>query len=276
MGGNAFDKTIPIDKELIPKVIKSLTTRMHLGELNYKTLGSTGKKEVSGDIDLALSDKEWDYMGLAHNVLDAVGRDNIKLNPPLKQIYTRVPIPNTKGRKFCQVDLMLGDPELLSFTHWSPYPGTSKYSGSHRTEYIKAVAKALSNVAYRNGKIVARVGYTLFHDKGLEFSARWCPPRKDGQGYTVTMEKVKPEFLDQFREEFKELNYQGEALITDPTLICRELFGRDYFPNMVNSYEQVAHAIKSNLALLSMADLIWELYVTRLDELGLPHPRRYV
>jgi hypothetical protein len=191
------------------------------------------------------------------------------------QIYTRVPISGIK-HKFCQVDFMIGDPDLLSFTHWAPEAGTSQYSGSHRTEYLKAIAKAQSVTASRNGRIVARVGYTLFHERGLVYNARWCPPRKDGKGFTATMEDVKPEDIREFNKEFPELLFMKSTVVTDPFQICKDILGFGVTPEKVNSYESTAAVVSANPSLSSKADLIWELYVRRLDELHLPRPTRLI
>ena len=273
MGGNAFAKTQPIPIDRIPGTLKIVTKR--IGSFKYKTLGSTGKKPLSGDIDLAVPSDDWTMESLSRVLIQAMGADNVKVQNQFHQIYTRVPISGIK-HKFCQVDFMIGNMDLLSFTHWAPESGTSQYSGSHRTEYLKAIAKAQSITASRNGRIVARVGYTLFHDRGLVYNARWCPPRKDGMGFTATMEDVQPQHIQEFNKEFPELLFMRSTVVTDPCQICQDLLGFGVSPSRVNSYESTAAVIKSNPSLLSKADLIWELYVRRLDELHLHRPERIV
>lgn len=273
MGGNAFAKTQPVPIDRIPGTIKIVTKR--IGEFKYKTLGSTGKKPLSGDIDLAVPSSDWTMESLSKVLIQAMGEDNVKVQNQFNQIYTRVPISGIK-HKFCQVDFMIGNVDLLSFTHWAPEAGTSSYSGSHRTEYLKAIAKAQSITASRNGRVVARVGYTLFHDRGLVYNARWCPPRKDGTGFTATMEDVKTDDIQEFNKAFPELLFMKSKVTTDPIQICSEILGFGVTPEKVNSYESAAVVVSSNPSLLSKADLIWELYVRRLDELHLPRPERIV
>lgn len=273
MGGNAFKKTQPIPIDRIPGTLKIVTKR--IGEFAYKTIGSTGKKAFSGDIDLAVDSKEWTLDSLARVLLVCMGSDNVKVQHQFNQIYTRVPISGIK-HKFCQVDFMIGNLELLCFTHWAPDPHTSKYSGSHRTEYLKAIAKAHSITAIRNDRVVARVGYTLFHDRGLVFNARWCPPRKDGNGFTMTMEDVNHASLREFNKEFPELLFLAPETITDPSVICEKIFGFGAIPSSVNSYESASDVVRSNPILFEKANLIWELYVRRLDEIHLPIPERLV
>jgi hypothetical protein len=273
MGGNAFSKTqsVPIDR--IPGTLKIVTKR--IGEFKYKTLGSTGKKPLSGDIDIAVPSADWTIDSLSAVLVKAMGEENVKVQSQFNQIYTRVPISGIK-HKFCQVDFMIGDPVLLSFTHWAPETNTSLYSGSHRTEYLKAIAKAQSITASRNGRIVARVGYTLFHDRGLVYNARWCPPRKDGKGFTSTMEDVRTDNIREFNNEFPELLFMKSEITTDPEQICCDILGFGVNPTSVNSYESTAAVVRANPSLSSRANLIWELYVRRLDELRLPRPVRII
>jgi hypothetical protein len=60
-GGNVFDDTDSIKKEYIPNTLKSFNKEVNKYFPNilngYKTLGSVGKKDLSGDIDLAISSK---------------------------------------------------------------------------------------------------------------------------------------------------------------------------------------------------------------------------
>lgn len=273
MGGNAFKKTQPIPIDRIPGTLRIVKKR--IGEFQYKTLGSTGKKPLSGDIDLAVSSKDWTLESLSRILVLTLGSENVKVQSQFNQIYTRVPISGIK-HKFCQVDFMIGDPELLAFTHWAPEAKTSKYTGSHRTEYLKAIAKAQSVTASRNGKVVARVGYTLFHERGLIYNARWCPPRKDGFGFTATMEEVTASNIRAFNQEFPELLFMASQTITDPVQICNAILGFGVKPISVNSYESAAEVVRSNPSLFEKADLIWELYVRRIDELHLPRPERIV
>lgn len=273
MGGNAFPNTKPISSELIPSVVRSIKRKLTL-PVNFTFLGSTGKKPLCGDIDLAVSTDEYSFEQFSQILNSAFGNDNIKPQPQFNHVYTRVTIPNTKGRKFCQVDFMIGDAKLLAFTNWAPHPSSSNYQGSHRTQLIKATAKALSTVARRNNKIVARVGYTLNSDSGLHYGARWCPPRKDGKGFTTTMVKVTAETSAAFSQAFPELLYLGDKTWTDPDAICEQLFGCGATANRVNSFEDVVQLIKSNPSLLAKFNLIWGLYCQQLTEMNIPIPEK--
>jgi len=289
MGGKAFDDTKPVARDRIIPIIEWYLKA--LGGFRFTTLGSTGKKDMSGDIDLAVQSINgftFDFgalSGFAHEAALRVmvlklekilGVDNVKPNIRFSQIYTRWHDP--QGGDPVQVDFMLGDMALLAFTHWSPEPHTSQYSGAHRTEYLKAVAKSLSRVESVDGRVVARVGYTLHHDRGLEYSPRWCKPRQDGEGYTVKMVKVSDADIELFEATFPLLVSKKEShgFTTDPRIICERLFDTGVTPDMVNSYEQIADLVKNSHHLYINRDLIWQLYVERLVEIKQPIPKRFV
>jgi hypothetical protein len=332
MGGRAFDNVVPVPQETILKICAWVSTLFELRDESYdstkfedfclglmssmkgfspdtigylhelfvknglRTLGSTGKKLYCGDVDIGVSDAEWTYSSLVDFLTIRFGSDNIKTNESLNQIYTRVYVPSSGWH---QVDYMLGDVRLLEFTHWSPAPDTSLYSGSHRTELIKAVAKALSSwtwvmpsdCAYNNGEMIARIGYTLNHDRGLVHGARYAPARIDGRGYTKKMVPVtaanivacmrqvsdahscnylsEVEMLSFFRHSVDEILTKTSV---DPVFISQQLFGIGVMPESLNSYEQVVEAIMANSELCNLRDLIWQLYVERLMQIGQPIP----
>lgn len=275
MGGNAFHNTKPIDATLIPSVIRSIKRKL-INPINFTFLGSTGKKSICGDIDLAVSLREFTYLEFIEKLQTTFGAENIKVQPQFNQVYSRIAIPNTKGRKFCQVDFMIGNDDLLQFTNWAPHPDTSKYSGAHRTQLIKAVAKAKSTTAKRDNRVVARIGYTLMSDTGLHYGARWCPLRKDGNGYTLTMVKVDNGSTPDFNTQFPELLYLGEKNWQSPDQICEILFGCGVTEKDVNSYEDVCQRINENPTLIQNRDLIWDLYCRQLTEMEIPIPERLI
>lgn len=249
---------------------------------NIRPLGSTGKKYISGDVDFAVSSADWTYDDLVAFLVERVGEENVKKNPSINQVYTRVQVPSGK---WYQVDFMLGNVELLSFTHWSPSPLESKYNGSHRTELIKAVAKALSDwtltvddqAPYNAGEMIGRLGYTLNHDKGLSYGGRYAPRRKDGLGYTKKMIPVTAENVGDFVEHFFPEDMliaptTREVLITktssDPKFITKQLFGGDVTPDQLNTYESIVELIQTNPGLYQARELIWDLFVDRLIEIN--------
>jgi len=60
MGGNVFEYTQPINKEHIGSTLREFTKQLNIIfpkiDFNFHLIGSTGKKDVSNDIDVALSE----------------------------------------------------------------------------------------------------------------------------------------------------------------------------------------------------------------------------
>lgn len=273
MGGRAFDNVQPVPSSKVNELADA-GLRI-LGNPWWAFLGSTGKKKLSGDVDIAVSDNNLSYDTMVERLAAKLGAENVNTHGRnLKQVYTRMWALDGSGPY--QVDFMLGYVPLLEFTHWSPDPQSSNYTGSHRTELIKAAAKVISPFqAFVGGRMIARIGYTLYHDRGLVFSTRWCPPRKDGKGYTSKMVELTVDAHDQFKEHFPEVNVAWSATTTQPDRICMEIFGHSNVKQL-NSYELVAANILMSPPLEKERELIWELYTQRLDEIKLPHPVRFI
>lgn len=277
MGGKAFSDVQPVEQTRARRIYDYYVERMSLDQGDHEPLGSTLKKPLSGDVDIAVSETKYDYPRLVANLTSWLGAQNINTHGRnFNQIYTRYDID---GGPPVQVDLMIGYVPYLSFSHWSPIPGTSDYNGTIRTEYLKAIIKVASpHVGYGDHRCVARVGYTMHHHLGVEFGARWCPPRKDGKGFTQKMVAVKTEDWDGLLEVFPEMEqwrYSG-CILKDPDYICCYLLGQHVTPRTVNSYEQLAILVDINPALKQQADLIWKLFTERLDEIKQPHPERFI
>lgn len=271
MGGRAFPDVSPVKRELIDRTLHNFTRL--LGIRSYSLLGSTGKKPVSGDIDIAVDSQ--DINQLLTTIRGKLGKQAVNVRGiSMSQLYCRYQA--SAHLLPVQIDITVGYRPLLEFTYWSPGPDQSEYSGLHRTELIKAVAKSIGQTAERNGETVARTGYTLLPNKGLMLTSRWRKPSTLG-GFVKKMTEVPIESWSSFIHHFPELTYQIPRIETDPGNITQLLFGmRDYHPHKLNSYEDVSREIGNNKHLGYNLDLIWHLYADRLSELGAPIPKRMI
>jgi hypothetical protein len=130
-GGNIFKDpetkqpvTQRINKQDVDTTLSWLEKITNLPHRDFK-LGTTGRKDTSGDLDIAINQKE-------------VTKDEMvaKLAAWLQQ---NKPDENPKG--YVQTDLMFGDPEWMT---WSlrGASGDSPYKGQHRQILMSSIATA--------------------------------------------------------------------------------------------------------------------------------------
>lgn len=147
MGGNIFKKefvTTRISRELVILTVKFLESITSLA-LQNNMLGSTGVKETSGDIDLAV-----DYRTTTKDRLERKLNAWSQKNDPTAlvqksgiNVHFRCPIAGRAELGYVQVDFMfITDVE---FTKWSMRTAqNSKYPGRVRTIILASIAKALN------------------------------------------------------------------------------------------------------------------------------------
>jgi len=162
-------------------------------DLNNFTLGSVGKRQFSGDIDVALN--------LPPEELPAFV-EKLKKNPLIKDIakssviMTKVEIQNfnkeqTDGRPrtgFVQVDFMPGDPGWMKTYYHSPSEDESKYKGVFRNIMIASMAAVLdrqqSDAKLEDGRAMEELRYMWSPTEGLLRVKRTPVANKAGTGYT--------------------------------------------------------------------------------------------
>ena len=199
MGGNVFELVKPIKKENIEptlaKFVEELSRIFPKAQHHFKslkTLGSVGKKDVSGDIDLAISEdsfkdiNEWDlnekrikelFDGFKkksknaseHQIMkraiivalsDKVQEKGKDIHFDLKGSITGAlyfAFPQYEGNKktndWVQIDLNVGNIDWLSFSYYSDvYKGNVK--GLHRTQLLIS--------------LFANKGYVFSHNYGVK------------------------------------------------------------------------------------------------------------
>ena len=263
MGGNVFTATDEIKKEDIDPTLDNFFNEFirlfpkaepHFRQI--EKLGSAGKKEISGDIDLALSATSFDNIddwGLdpeyVHKVFELfksrartstddqmmkravivaiaqkIENANTYLNVDVKSsaagaLFLQAPQFNEAGEqldKNVQIDINVGDIDWLKFAYYS-----SVYSGNvkglHRTQLLVA----------------------LFANKGYIFSHNYGVKNKD----TQEVEAKTP---------------------TQAIELLNKLYGADFSNEILENYFSIIKALKKNL---SEQDLnrVYDIYLKRLD-----------
>jgi hypothetical protein len=116
-------------------------------DLNDYIIGSTGKRNYSGDIDLVIDDKWWGHgvTAFRENLEEAFGKENVARNGDM--LHLKYPIVTYKEELqeaqprtgFVQIDFNFGDPDWQKFYHYSPGE-QSGYKGAHRNLAIAAIS----------------------------------------------------------------------------------------------------------------------------------------
>lgn len=263
MGGNVFGTTDKIKREDIkPTLLNFLKEFKRLfpaAEPHFRqmqTLGSAGKKEVSGDIDLAISDKSFDkiqdwgldqqhvqelfelfkkrsrtaseeqlmkravIVAIAEKIQDADTDLAVDVKGSASgALFLQAPQYNEAGEQLdrnVQIDINVGDVDWLKFAYYS-----SVYSGNvkglHRTQLLVA----------------------LFANKGYIFSHNYGVKNRD----TQEIEAKSP---------------------TEAIELLNKLYKADFTSEILENYFSVMEALKKNL---SEQDLnkVYDIYLKILD-----------
>jgi len=153
-GGSAVAGCGTIHKSEIKPTLDMLSIDLNLPfNLNEYTLGSTGKRDYSGDIDVVIDNNWWtEGPGAFREKLDLkFGKDKVTRNGDL--VHLKYPIihynsslTECKPRTgFVQVDFNFGNVEWEKFYHFSPGE-KSAYKGAHRNLAISAVSAVVGSL----------------------------------------------------------------------------------------------------------------------------------
>lgn len=204
--------------------------------LRDSTLGSVGKREFSGDIDVAidLSPEEIpEFMKKleASPHIEDIAKSSV--------IMTKVKIENFDESKsddrlrtgYVQIDFMPGDPGWMKTYYHSPRDTESKYKGVFRNLMIASIAGVLdkeeSEERLDDGRAMEARRWMWSPRDGLVRVLRTPVPNKAGTGYT---KKNKNEIID---GPYRDVDSIVRALRLDS-------------PEDLNSYESLKAAIEKN------------------------------
>jgi hypothetical protein len=207
-------------------------------DLRNNALGSVGKKQFSGDIDVALQVNTEDLPDFVKKL------ENSKLIYDIKRssvIMTRVKIQNYDANRettlprtgFVQLDFMPGDPGWLKTYYHTPHENDSKYKGVFRNIMMAAIAANHNPIVDPNtiedGRPVSLDRFMWSPRDGLIRVRRTPVPKKTGDGYTK-----------------KNSNKLIEGPWKQPNEIAQTL-GLDS-ANDLDSFESLYNAVKKNLS----------------------------
>ena len=152
-GGNVFKTaegnpaTTRVARENVIPTVQWLEQLTGLNLLD-NMLGSTGRKETSGDLDLGVDKTKITKDVLIQQLL----KRGIKLEDIRKSgdsVHLKTPILGDASNGYVQTDFMFGDPEFQKF---ALNTGESNYKGVHRAILLASIAKAQGmKWSYKNG-----------------------------------------------------------------------------------------------------------------------------
>jgi len=162
-------------------------------DLRNNALGSVGKREFSGDIDVALkidTDKIPEFverLKKSSQIMD-IAKSSV--------IMTKVKIMDFDEEKsdgrprtgYVQIDFMPGDPEWMKTYYHSPHEKDSQYKGVYRNIMIASIAGSVkienSEETIDDGRPLQSKRFMFSPRDGLVRVLRRPVPKKTGDGYT--------------------------------------------------------------------------------------------
>jgi len=155
-GGNVFKTaegqpaTTRIARENVVPTVQWLEQLTGLNLVD-NMLGSTGRKETSGDLDLGIDETKISKDILIKQLLKrGISAEDIKKSGD--SVHLKTPILGDASNGYVQTDFMFGDPEFQKFSLVAD--GDSAYKGVHRAILLASIAKAQGmKWSYKNGLV---------------------------------------------------------------------------------------------------------------------------
>lgn len=244
--GGAMPGVGPIHISEIEPTLDALEKALGI-DLKNNVLGSVGKKEFSGDIDVAL---QIDTEKLPEFV------ERLKKSPVVLDIakssviMTKVKIvgydPEKQTAKertgFVQVDFMPGDPDWMKTYYHSPREDESKYKGVFRNLMLASIAGVFdrtdSEETTEDGRPLKSQRWMFSPTEGLIKVERTPVPKKSGEGYTK-QNKNKPigKGIKNAEEIAKTLNLDSAKDLNSFESLLAAI-EKNYPPNLVKTIKQ--------------------------------------
>lgn len=239
-GGNAFPDVGTIHIDEIKPTMRDIAKLIGMPNAVNQALGSVGKTEYSGDIDIAV-DLDRDRMKImSKNLRNKLGSQSV--TGVAGNISFRFPISNYDESKqdrqprtgLVQVDLIPGEPEWMKTFFHSP-GSASKFKGTHRNLAISAVAAQIDRQESKEqddyDRPIEVVRYAWGPKGGLQ-KVRKTSVRNEKTG--AWLKKQNTELLTE--------------PVKDPNKIAEILFKGKVGAEALNSIESIIDAVKKTFS----------------------------
>lgn len=256
-GGHAFKDVKPVSLDDFKQTWLSLKDDLKtLGCTNIEPVGSTGKKQVMGDIDVAA-----EYLGTRDELFDMAtdmfgAGSTQKVGPNIVSIRYPIYVGQAATDDHVQVDVMLGK---SSYLKWARF-GTSTLRGHEDESPVKGVVRnVLLNVINRftadelfpgEQSDLDRTRYSVDFDKGLFKVKQTKRNRTPGAAPLKNWRTVDREFITD-----------------DPDDIAQVMFGRGTSARDLRRFEDVIDALKRSKTLARVAPAVLSSFAGEIREL---------
>jgi hypothetical protein len=251
LGGTAVSGCGTIHKTEIKETLTKLSDDLFMPyDFNDYTLGSTGKREYSGDIDLVVDHHWWDHgvTAFRENLEEAFGKECVARNGDMLHLRYKIEgynstLDRAKPRTgYVQIDFNIGDKNWEQFYHYSD-GDLSEYKGAHRNLILAAICSAVNNSKSDEkdswGRPVTQIRWK-WGSKGL---------------IQVSRKTIKSSKTGLWLQNQADENIQGP--ITQPDMIARILLPEDGSAKDLLSLETIMEAVKRNYGMVDQ-ERIWK------------------
>lgn len=257
MGGFAFKNLdlVRVKREdvraTVQHVVQTISFPGFTEDYAYKSLmGSTGKKESSGDVDFCMNTHVarfafeedlpvFDKHAFLSRLKQVLPNNRINTTTfKMGNLMTAFPVAGDESRGLVQVDFVFGKHTLLLFTHFSPSEEDSRFPGVFLSQGFGVLAKMhkdFESFDPTTGERTGRVGLHLSLEGGL--FRKWESRRRPGMGCSDT----SPE---EFETRFPEApRFSRIGFIDSPEEIVSTLLpGADF--NDVRTFENLVATVR--------------------------------
>ncbi len=257
-GGHAFSDVKPIALEDFQATWPTLKDDLKtLGCTKVEFIGTTGKKPIMGDVDLA-AEFPGERDELFDMAKDMLGADSVaKVGPNI--VTLRYPVKVKGGGvsgDYVQVDVMLGKASYLTWSRFgtSPVQGHADYSpvkGVVRNVLLNIINRFAAEKTFPGKQMeLDRTRYSVDFDKGL-FKVVQTKRNKDPK---------KPPLKD-----WRTL--ERELISDEPDAIVQVMFGKGVKSGDIRTLEGLVAALKKSPTLKSQAREILASFASEMREL---------
>lgn len=236
---------VSVSKEDIEPTIRYISRLTNIPFEDLHPVGSTGKAETSGDIDIAIDQNRFIPFKIHDRLSKQLGSEHAVYNRGTRIGSYAVPIRGDNDQRV-QVDLMFTDNiDWAKFSYFSA-GDRSKYKGAVRAILLAAVAASLNEKGvdafhYVNDELIVRVGRGIDLGIGMKRLFQMRPHKKYGEGYVKGLKNVSAEDIKQM---YPDLEFDGNDLvINDPSEVVQVLFGEGTRPSNVDTVEEILDLI---------------------------------